>query len=163
MRNPIFKQIKPNYRKKGFEITLKEGKHLNDYLLPFTVFKEHSIGTQNRVVNIKVEKDLGLQGASIELENGSSFDFPTDLVLYHCDPSYDWAPINQLKKVLRDELAVQQLSLRVIAAALQTSPTQVSRLLEENKASKQLLQLLQLAELAGYSVEFRLKEKDKTS
>ncbi len=88
MRNPIFKQVKPNYRRRGFEVTLKEGKKLNDYILPFTAFEEHSIGTQNRVVNIKIEKDLGFQGVSIELENGSCFDFPADFVLYYCDPSY---------------------------------------------------------------------------
>jgi hypothetical protein len=33
------------------------------------------------------------------------------------------------------------------------------RLLSENKASKQMLQLFQLAELAGYQIEFSLKKK----
>jgi hypothetical protein len=46
-----------------------------------------------------------------------------------------------------------------LADALNTSPSQVVRLLQENQASKQLLQLLKLAELAGYRVEFSLKKK----
>ncbi|MCB0343126.1 MAG: hypothetical protein H6626_02195 [Pseudobdellovibrionaceae bacterium] len=163
MRSPIFKDIQPNYRKKAFEITLKEGRKSNSYILPFTVFEDHEIGTENRVTNIRIEKDLGSQGATIELEDGSHFDFPADLVLYHCDPSYDWGPINQLKTSLKDKLAAAQLSSRVVADALKTSPAQVFRLLEENKASKQLIQLFQLAELAGYKVEFRLKKKNQAS
>jgi hypothetical protein len=47
----------------------------------------------------------------------------------------------------------------VLADALKTSPSQVVRLLEENRGSKQLLQLLKLAELAGYQVTFTLKRK----
>jgi hypothetical protein len=35
----------------------------------------------------------------------------------------------------------------------------VVRLLQENKASKQIVQLIQLAELAGYQIEFSLKKK----
>jgi len=42
---------------------------------------------------------------------------------------------------------------------LNTSPSQVVRLLQEDKISKQLLQLFRLAELAGYQVEFNLKKK----
>jgi len=51
------------------------------------------------------------------------------------------------------------LSVRVLADALNTSPSQVVRLLEENRGSKQLLQLLKLAELAGYRISFTLKRR----
>ena len=47
--------------------------------------------------------------------------------------------------------------MRLLADALHTSPSQVVRLLDENRGSKQLLQLLRLAELAGYRVTFTLK------
>jgi len=79
--------------------------------------------------------------------------------LYYCDPTYDWAPVNQLKRALRDKLDASKLSVRVLADALSTSPSQVVRLLEENRGSKQLLQLFKLAELAGYRVTFTLKRK----
>jgi hypothetical protein len=61
--------------------------------------------------------------------------------------------INQLKKALRDKVSASRLSVRVLADALGTSPSQVVRLLEVNKASKQLVQLCRLAELAGYRIE----------
>jgi hypothetical protein len=47
----------------------------------------------------------------------------------------------------------------VIADALNTSPSQVVRLLQENKGSKQLAQLFKLAEVAGYEIQFNLKKK----
>ena len=62
-------------------------------------------------------------------------------------------------EALKGELGKSKLSVRVLADALRTSPTQVVRLLEENRASKQLLQLFKLAELAGYRIEFRLRKK----
>src|SRR6266480_2738275 len=90
---------------------------------------------------------------------GTKVSLQSDLVLYHCDTSYDWSPVNQLKRALKGKLGKSKLSVRVLADALRTSPTQVIRLLEENRASKQLLQLFKLAELAGYRIEFRLRKK----
>lgn len=159
MRNPAFKEIHPNYRKRVLEITLREGRKTKKYNLPFTVFGSKNIHSKNRFASIAIDRELGGQAASFVLEDGSKEDFPADFVLYHCDPSYDWSPINQLKKALKDKLGKSKLSVRVIADALNTSPSQVVRLLEENKVSKQLIQLFRLAELAGYQVEFNLKKK----
>lgn len=159
MRNPTIKAIKPNYRKRVLEITLREGRTEKSYSLPFAVFGDKKIHPNNRILSIEVDRELGGQAASFVLEDGTKGDFPADLVLYHCDPSYDWSPINQLKRALKDKLGASQLSVRVIADALNTSPSQVVRLLQENKVSKQLVQLFRLAELAGYQVEFSLKKK----
>ena len=159
MRNPKFKTIKPNYRKNVFEVALQEGKKVTKYNLPFAVFRGKKIGADNRVTSVVIEKELANQGATLHLEDGSTSDFPSDFVLYYCDPTYDWSPLAQLKKTLKDRLDASQLSVRVLADALNTSPSQVVRLLEENKASKQLLQLFQLAQLAGYQIEISLKKK----
>ena len=159
MRNPVFKEIHPNYRKHVLEITLSEGRKTKRYNLPFAVFGNKNIHSRNRFASIAIDRELGGQAATFVLEDGSKEDFPADFVLYHCDPSYDWSPINQLKKALKDKLGKSKLSVRVIADALKTSPSQVVRLLEESKVSKQLIQLFRLAELAGYQVEFNLKKK----
>jgi hypothetical protein len=159
LRNPRFKNIKPNYRKNVLEITLQEGRRLTHYSLPFAVFTGMHISTRNRFASITIEAVLNDQGASFVLEDGTRGDFPADFVLYYSDPAYQWSPINQLKRVLKCKLATSKLSIRVLADALNTSPSQVVRLLEENRASKQLLQLFQLAEVAGYQIEFSLKKK----
>lgn len=52
-----------------------------------------------------------------------------------------------------------KLSVRVIADALNTSPSQVMRLLQENKGSKQFIHFIQLADLAGYQIKFSLRKK----
>ena len=159
MRNPVFKEVKPNYRKRVLEITIREGRTTRKYNLPFAVFEDKKIGDKNRFASIAIDRELGDQAASFVLEDGTRGDFPADFVLYHCDPTYDWSPINQLKKTLKDKIGAAKLSVRVLADALNTSPSQVVRLLQKNKVSKQLLQLLRLAELAGYQVEFNLKKK----
>ena len=159
MRNPVFKEVKPNYRKRVLEITLREGRTTRKYNLPFAVFEDKKIDNKNRFASIAIDRELGDQAASFVLEDGTRGDFPADFVLYHCDPTYDWSPVNQLKKALKDKIGASKLSVRVLADALKTSPSQVVRLLKENKVSKQLLQLFRLAELAGYQVEFNLKKK----
>jgi hypothetical protein len=159
MRNPVFKEISPNYRKRVLEITLREGRKAKKYNLPFTAFGNHKIHSKNRFASIEIDGKLGNQAASFVLEDGTKGDFPADFVLYHCDPTYDWSPINQLKRSLRDSIGTSKLSVRVIADALSTSPSQVVRLLQENKASKQLLQLFKLADLAGYRIEISLRKK----
>ena len=159
MRNPQFKAIKPNYRKGVLDITLQEGRKLIRYNLPFAALKGTRVSPKNRFVSIAIDEELSRQGARFVMADGTRGDLPADFVLYYCDPTYDWSPINQLKRVLRDRLEASKLSVRVLADALNTSPSQVVRLLEENRGSKQLLQLLKLAELAGYRVTFTLKRK----
>ena len=159
MRNPKFKQIKPNYRKNVLEITLIEGRKTKKCDLPFSVFRDKKVSGKNRFSSLRIDRELGNQAVSFVLEDGSRGDFPADFVLYYCDPGYDWSPINQLKRALKDKLDASQLSVRVLADALSTSPSQVMRLLQENKVSKQITQLFRLAELAGYQIEFSLRKK----
>jgi hypothetical protein len=159
MRNPTFKAIKPNYRKSVLEITLQEGRKVARYSLPFGAIKATRVSARNRFVSIDIDEELGRQGATFVTADGTRGDLPADFVLYYCDPTYDWSPVNQLKRALREKLYAAKLSVRVLADALDTSPSQVVRLLEENRGSRQLLQLLKLAELAGYRVTFTLKRK----
>jgi hypothetical protein len=159
MRQPRFKEIKPNYRKKVLEITLEEKRRFTHYRLPFAVFRKYGISSANRVSSIEFDPELGNHGAAIALEDGRKFDFPADLVLYYCDPDYDWSPIRQLKRALRDKIAASSLSVRVLADALNTSPSQVVRLLEDDRAGKQWAQIFRMAELAGYRIEIQLKKK----
>jgi hypothetical protein len=159
MKNPKFKEVKPNYKKGVLDIALVEGRKVKNYRLPFAVFRDKKVNSKNRFASITIDRELGNQAVSFVLEDGSKGDFPADFVLYYCDPSYHWSPLNQLKRALKDKLSSHRLSLRVLADALNTSPSQVVRLLQENKASKQIVQLFHLAELAGYKIEFSLKKK----
>lgn len=159
MRNPIFKQIKPNYKKHALEITLTEGQKNKHYLLPFAIFRNKKISTKNRFTSLEIDRELGGQGVFFTLQDGTKGSFPADFVLYYCDPSYDWSPLSQLKKGIKEKIKKTSISLRVLADALHTSPSQVMRLLNISHTPKQLSQLFHLIELAGYQVEFHLKKK----
>ena len=80
-------------------------------------------------MSIDIDEEPGRQGATFVAADGTHGDLPADLVLYHCDPTYDWSPINQLKRALRDKLERSHRSVRVLADALKTPPSQVVRLL----------------------------------
>jgi len=163
MRNPVFEAIVPNYRKRVLDITLREGRRLSTYHLPFAALKAPRLSSRNRVVSVEIDEALGGQGATIIGADGERGDLPSDFVLYYCDPSYDWSPLNQLKRALRERLYASKLSIRVLADALNTSPSQVVRLFDENRGSRQLLQLFKLAELAGYQVAFTLKKRKRAA
>ncbi len=159
MRNPKFKEIKPNYRKQILEICLKEGKRVKSYELPFAIFFDKKISAKNKFISLKIDKEAASQGASFVLEDGSRGNFPADLVLYYCDPDYRWSPLNQLKNLLKKKIQKSQLSLRLLANTLHTSPTQINRLLQTDRVPKQLGQLIHLAHLAGYELDIILTKK----
>jgi hypothetical protein len=111
MRNPKFKEIKPNYRKNVLEVTLRDGKKIKSYSLPFAVFRDVKIGSRNRFTSITIDRELGDQAVSFVLADGSKGDFPADFVLYYCDPTYHWSPLNQLKSALKDKISTSRLSV----------------------------------------------------
>lgn len=159
MRNPKIKKVIPNYRKKVLEITLFEKGKSSVFFLPFSVFNKHKIDSKNKFKILKIDQELGGSSVSFILENGQTGDFPSDFVLYYCDPSYDWSPIAQLKKNIKEEIQAAHLSLRLLAKALNTSPTQIIRILDSPKSTIQMIQLMKLAHFAGMELQFKLKKK----
>lgn len=159
MRNPKIKFIKPNYKKRVLEIILTEKNSSKKYYLPFAIFRQHHISTKNKFKKIDISPELNCQGASFILEDDSEGDFSADLVLYYCDPTYDWSPLNQIRKTIREKLKSSHLSFRVLAEILNTSPAQIIRLLRKKTTTKELAQLIQLAELIDYELDIRLKKK----
>lgn len=159
MRNPVFKAIEPNYRRRVLEVRLQEGRRSASYVLPFSALRGIDVSPTNRLTSIRIDAELGRQAATLRTADGATTDLPADFVLYYCDPGYDWSPINQLKRAVRERVYASKLSWRVLADALETSPTQVMRLLEPDRGAKQLVQLFKLAELAGYHVTLSLKKR----
>lgn len=157
LHEPTFHSIKPNYRKKCLEVALKKGLKKLKYFLPFSVFEGANISNNNRFSELEIDCELGADAVNFKLANGTRGDFSVDFVLYHCEPEYEWSPINQIKMVLKNKMQSSELSVRVVADALKTSPSQVLRLLKKNHMSKQWLQLEQLARLAGYQLKVGLK------
>ena len=158
MTDPKFRRIKPNYRKNAFEVTLQEGRTRKNYVLPFSVLIPSTAGRDNRVTSIVIDKELRETVVLFMLEDGSKGEFPSDIVLYYCEPSYEWSPVNQIKRALNGKLGKSKLSARVVADGLRIYPTEILRLLQGNFASAHFPEVIRLAELAGYRIEFKLKK-----
>ena len=82
MRNPTFKAIEPNYRKRVLEITLQEGRKMSHYDLPFSALKTTRVGAKNRFVSIDIDEEVGRQGATFVMADGTRGTLPADFVLY---------------------------------------------------------------------------------
>ena len=159
MRNPQFKKIIPNYKKNILEVTLQEGRKHNRYEMPFSIFRDKKIGLKNKFVSLDIDEALDGQAVTFILQDGAKGDFPADLVLYYCDPTYQWSPLNQIKQAIKDKLKQSKVSIRVLANLLKTSPSQVLRLLNSTELSKQFLQLSHIAEVVGCQIQWQLKKK----
>ena len=157
MSDPKFKRIKPNYRKNAFEVSLQEGREKKEYTLPFALLIPSTAGARNRVKSIIIDKELRDTVVRFTLQDGSEGEFPSDFVLYHCEPSYAWSPINQVKRALNGNLK-SKLSVHVVADALRTYPTETLLLLEEKLDSKFFPEIIRLAEQAGYRIRFTLNK-----
>src|SRR5437016_13054731 len=99
MKDPKFSRVKPNYRKNAFEIALRAGKQKKNYTLHFTVV-DPSPSMQNRVASLTIDKELRNTVVQFTLQGGAVGEFPSDFVLYHCEPSYDWSPVTQIQRRL---------------------------------------------------------------
>ena len=79
MRNPAFKEVKPNYRKGVLKIILQEGRTTRTYNLAFAVFEDKKIDNKNRFPSIAIDdRELDDQAASFVLEDGTWGDFPAE-------------------------------------------------------------------------------------
>jgi hypothetical protein len=159
MTDPKFKRIKANYRKNAFEITLQEGKTRKNYIFPFALLTPPAPESHNRVISYVIDAELRDTVVRYILADGAEGEIPSDFVLYHCEPAYEWSPVNQIKRALKGGLGKSLLSVQVVADGLRTCPSEVLRLFEDNLTSTTLPEVLKLASRAGYRLEFRLKKK----
>ncbi|MFH1356996.1 MAG: hypothetical protein ABII18_07680 [bacterium] len=154
-----FHSVKANYHKNILEIDFIKGRQETSSQLPFSVFDDLKISARNKFKKIEIEEMTGRQSVVFTLEDGTGGDFALDFVLYYCDPEYAWSPINQIKRSIKAQMKTSKVSVRVLADSLNTSPSQIMRLLKENNISKQWQQLSKLAELVGLCLRINLDVK----
>lgn len=153
-----FESIKPDYDRNCFDVVLRIGRKKMRYAMAFSCFKKIAISSDNKVVKLKIDATIRKRGAFITLADGSKTDFPSDYVLYHCEPKYEWSPLNQIKKFLKDEKYPHGLALEVVEDALKTAPLQVARFLKTAPSSERWRKLGRLVRQAGYAWDVRLRK-----
>jgi hypothetical protein len=135
---------------------MQEGKQKKAYTLPFALV-DPSPSMRNKVSFVAIDEELRNTVVQFALQDGATGEFPSDFVLSHCEPSYDWSPVSQIQRTLNGRLKAK-LSPRVVQDAFRMYPSETLRLLEGNVTSKFFPDIVRLAERAGYRIGFTIKK-----
>lgn len=148
--------VKANNRRKAFEIVTKK----RMFFLPYVKLK-YPPNSEDRVVDVYVDKDVGYEGFTYHLTSGVEDTIHMDQVLeYNQDPDY-------LRDLLLYKLTVEaqkrisntDLSKREIIRRLDTSATQFYRLIDQTNTRKSMGQLLSLLQILDCDVELVVIDK----
>ncbi len=150
------KRVKPNNRKKAFEVTT----YTKTYLFPYAKLQLQPSPT-NKIVDVYVDKELGKEAFTYVLASADEGTVHIDHVLeYNEDPGY-------LRDMLLYKLTLEaqnrvdrgQRSKRELIRRLGTSATQFYRLLDQTNYTKSLGQLLALLHVLDCDVDLVVTER----
>lgn len=149
-------KVSANNRKRVFEVRTRRQS------FPFPYLKaDPAPSTSDRITEVYIDPGLGREGFTYSLESGAEGSIHIDAVLeYNEDPSYMAdLKLYELTTEARARFESSGLSAREVARRLNTSPTQLYRLLDPTNYSKSGRQLLSLLYVLGYDVEVEVKER----
>ncbi len=149
------KKIFVNNRKKAFELDI-DGQFL---VFPYACLRLKP-DTNNRVVDAKVDPELGNEAFTYMLENGDEDSIHADQVLeYNKDPKYlrDML-LYKLTIEAQKSLKASSLSHREIFRRLGTSASQFYRLLDQTNYKKSVDQMLSLLSVLSCNVDLVVKQ-----
>ena len=150
------KKVSHNNRKKAFEVaTYSQG-----YLFPYAKL-EIQPSRENPISRVYVDKELGNEAFSYELESGDEGTVHIDHVLeYNRDPRYmrDLL-LYKLTLAAQDRVKNSPLSKRELIRRLGTSPAQFYRLLDQTNYKNSIDQLMALLHILDCEVDLVIKKK----
>ena len=152
--------VTANNRKKAFEIRVGDA----SYVLPYAVLALRP-DAKNRVVEAAPDPELGKEGFTYRLTDGSEDTIHLDAVLeYNQDPDY-------LKGLMLHRMTVEalkavedsDLSKRELIRRLDTSASQFYRLLDPANTTKSVGQMLALLHLLGKDVDVVISQRKQVA
>lgn len=148
--------VTANNRKRVFEVRTRR----QTFVFPYMEC-DPTPSAQDRVAEVYVDPELGREGFTYSLASGAEGSIHIDRVLeYNEDPSYMAdLTLYRLTTEARERFESFGLSAREVARRLDTSPTQLYRLLDPTNYSKSLRQMLSLLYILGCEVEVEIKER----
>ena len=110
---------------------------------------------QNKISDIYVDPDLGYEGVTYVLESGEEDTVHLDVFLdYNRDPDFlRTLFLYELTVAAQDTMEKTELSKNEICRRLQTSPSQLARLLDQTNHRKTVDKMLELLAVLGVSVK----------
>lgn len=153
--------VKPNNRKKAFEVTLADGRTL---IYPYARLRA-PLQSGERIAVVDVDSELADEALTYRGSQGSEGSVHVEQVLeYNSDPGYlRELAIYELTLEAQKRVEGSRLSKREIIRRLGTSAAQFYRLLDQTNYSKSIGQLLSLLEILNCDVEFLVRDKPRES
>ena len=148
--------VAPNNRKKAFEVKTSR----KTIPLPYSkVDPQPSVA--DPITQLFVDKELGREGFTYVLESGKEGTVHIEQVLeYNQDPSYlRDALLYKLTLEAQKRIETSPLSKREIIRRLETSATQLYRLLDQKNYRKSVDQLLSLLHVLDCDVDLLVRPK----
>ena len=145
-----------NNKRKDFEVKVSGRK----YTFPY-VKARPSPTSDDQVVQVYVDKELGGEGFTYELQSGKSGTVHVEQVLeYNRDPNYlRDLMLYKLTVEAQTRMADSALSKREIVRRLGTSATQLYRLLDQTNYKKSLDQLVALLQVLECDIDLVVRKK----
>lgn len=139
-----------NNRRKAFEVRT----NARSYPFPYALLRLRPT-RENRVREAFPDEELGMEGFTYRLEDGSEDTVPIDAVLeYNRDPDHlSELLLHKLTLEARTALEESDLSKREVIRQLGTSASQLYRLLDPAYQAKSVGQMVSLLHLLGRSVD----------
>lgn len=144
------RNVKIDNRRKHISIQTAKG----EYSLPFVKLSK-APSSKNRIAEVYVDQELDKEAITYIMESGYEDSIHLDVFLdFNKDPSF-------LKKIflfkLTDKaqkaLISSKISKNEICRRLNTSPSQLARLLDQTNSKKSVDKMLELLAVLGVSVE----------
>jgi len=144
------KKVTLNNRKKAFEVFT----HSKSFFFPYAK-TEVSPSRENPVTKVYVDKELGNEAFTYELQSGEEGTVHIDHVLeYNRDPRHRRDQLlYKLTLAAQQSVANSRLSKRELIRRLGTSPSQFYRLLDQTNYKKSIDQLLALLHILDCQVD----------
>ena len=139
-----------NNRRKTFEVRT----NARSYPFPYALLRLRPT-RENRVREVFPDEELGMEGFTYRLEDGSEDTVPIDAVLeYNRDPDHlTELLLHKLTLEARAAFEESDLSKREVIRRLGTSASQLYRLLDPTYHAKSVGQMVSLLHLLGRSVD----------
>jgi hypothetical protein len=150
------RSVKFNNKRKNFEV----GASGKTYVFPYAKARP-TPRSDDPVVGVYVDKELGGEGFTYELQSGKTGTIHEEQVLeYNRDPNYlRDLMLYKLTLEAQRRIAHSPLSKREIIRRLGTSATQLYRLLDQTNYQKSLDQLVSLLQLLECDVDLVVRAK----
>ena len=150
------RKVFPNNRKKAFEVTT----YSKVYLFPYAK-TDVPPSRENSITRVYVDKELGNEAFTYELESGDEGTVHIDHVLeYNRDPRYmrDLL-LYRLTLAAQERVENSPLSKRELIRRLGTSPAQFYRLLDQRNYKKSIDQVMKLLHVLDCEVDLVVNKK----